>query len=174
MSEPFLGEIRMFAGNFAPRGWAFCYGQLLSIAQNSALFAILGTTYGGNGTTTFALPDLRGRVPIGTGAGPGLTPRSLGELSGQENVTLTAQQMPSHAHAAQCSSGNGNSNAPAGKLWSKDAGVQSATYTSSAPDGTMAGTAIASAGGSQPHNNMQPYLGMSYIIALQGIFPSRN
>lgn len=174
MSDPFIGEIRMFGGNFAPRGWAFCHGQILSIAQNTALFSLLGTIYGGNGQTTFALPDLRGRVPVGQGQGPGLSNRQIGEQAGVENVTLTAQQMPAHNHAAQASSARGNTNSPIGKVWSKDAGVQSATYTGNAPDGTMAANAIGSAGGSQPHENMPPYLGVNFIIALQGIYPSRN
>jgi microcystin-dependent protein len=174
VSEPFIAEIKMFAGNFAPRGWAFCQGQILSIAQNTALFSLLGTMYGGDGRTTFGLPDLRGRVPVGQGQGPGLSPRAIGELAGVENVTLTAQQMPAHNHAAMASGAKGNTNSPIGKVWSKDAGVQSATYTGNAPDGTMAANAIGSAGGSQPHENMPPYLGVNFIIALEGIYPSRN
>ena len=174
MSEPFIGEIRMFGGNFAPRGWALCHGQILSIAQNTALFSLLGTTYGGNGQTTFGLPDLRGRAPIGWGQGPGLSNRSLGEVGGVENVTLTAQQMPAHSHAANASGNSGNTNTPVGKVWSKDAGVQSATYTGNAPNGVMAANAIGSAGGSQPHENMPPYMAMNYVIALEGIYPSRN
>jgi microcystin-dependent protein len=174
MSEPFIAEIRMFGGNFAPRGWAFCNGQLLSIAQNTALFSILGTTYGGDGRTTFGLPDLRSRVPMHWGQGPGLSNRVLGEQGGVEAVALTAQQMPAHTHAANASSGKGNTNSPIGKVWSKDAGVQSATYTGNAPDGAMAANAIGNAGGSQPHENVPPFLAVSFIIALQGIYPSRN
>jgi len=174
MSEPFLGEIRMFGGNFAPRGWAFCNGQLLSIAQNSALFAILGTTYGGDGRTTFGLPNLQGRAAMHWGQGPGLTPRTLGETGGTETVTLNAQQMPAHTHTAAASSAKGNTNSPIGKVWSKDAGVQSATYTGNTPDGTMAANAIGTTGGSLPHDNMPPFQCVSFIIALQGIFPSRN
>jgi microcystin-dependent protein len=174
MSEPFIGEIRMVGFNFAPRGWAFCNGQLLSIASNTALFALLGTQYGGNGTTTFALPNLQSRVPMHWGQGAGLSLRQIGELAGTETVTLSSQQMPIHTHPAAASSGKGNTNSPIGRVWSKDAGVQSATYTSNAPDGAMAANAIANAGGSAPHDNMPPYLCVSFIIALQGIFPSRN
>jgi microcystin-dependent protein len=174
MSDPFIAEIRMFAGTFAPRGWAFCNGQLLPINQNQALFSLVGTTYGGDGRTTFGLPNLQGRVPMHWGNGAGLSPRSLGEQAGAEAVTLAANQMPAHTHAAQCSSLKGNTNSPTSKVWSKDAGVQSATYTSNAPDGAMAASAIGNAGGSQPHDNMPPYLCVSFIIALQGIFPSRS
>jgi microcystin-dependent protein len=174
MSDPFLGEIRMVGFNFAPRGWALCNGQILSIAQNSALFALLGTQYGGDGRTTFALPNLQSRVPMHWGTGAGLSPRTIGERAGAENVTLIPNQMPAHTHAAQCSSLKGNTNSPAGKVWSKDAGVQSATYTSNAPDGPMAASAISTAGGNQPHDNMPPYLCVTFVIALQGIFPSRS
>lgn len=174
MSEPFIGEIRMFGGNFAPRGWALCNGQLLSIAQNQALFSILGTNYGGNGQTTFALPDLRSRVPMHFGQGPGLSNRSIGELGGTESVTLLATQIPAHSHPVACSSNSGNSNSPAGRVWSKDAGVQSATYTSNAPNAVMAAGAIGNAGGSQPHDNVQPFTCVNFVIALEGIYPSRN
>jgi microcystin-dependent protein len=174
MSEPFIGEIRMVGFNFAPRGWALCNGQILSIQQNTALFSLLGTTYGGDGRTTFALPDLRSRVPLHQGQGPGLSNRTLGEQSGQEAVTLTTAQLPAHAHSAQCSSGKGNTNSPTGKLWSKDAGVQSATYTGNAPDGAMAANAIGNTGNGQPHENMPPFLAVTFVIALEGIYPSRN
>lgn len=174
MSEPFIGEIRMFGGTFAPRGWAFCNGQLLSIASNTALFSILGTIYGGDGRTTFALPNLQGRMPMHWGNGPGLSPRIIGESAGQENVTLLANQMPAHTHPAKAYSEKGNTNSPVGKVWSKDAGVQSATYSGNAPNADMAANAIGTAGGSQPHDNMPPYLAVSFIIALQGIFPARN
>jgi len=174
MSEPFLGEIRMFGGNFAPRGWAFCNGQLLSIASNSALFSLLGTTYGGDGRTTFGLPDLRGRSPVHAGNGPGLSPKTLGEKSGAETTTLTTANMPAHSHAAQVSSGNGNTNSPVGKVWSKDAGVQSATYSGNAPDASMAANAIGNAGSNAAFNNLPPYLAVNFIIALQGIYPSRS
>lgn len=175
MSEPFIGQIMMFGGNFAPRGWAFCNGQLLSIAQNTALFSILGTTYGGDGQTTFALPDLRGRVPMQWGNGPGLTPRTLGESSGAENVTLLTTQMPAHNHSAQAVEGPANIEGPQGALWAtaEPTGTVS-TYSTSNPNATMSPTAIGQAGGNQPHNNMQPYLCVSFIIALEGIYPSRS
>jgi microcystin-dependent protein len=174
MSEPFIGEIRMVGFNFAPQGWALCDGQLLAIAQNTALFSLLGTTYGGDGRTTFGLPDLRGRIAMHQGSGPGLSSRPIGSTFGQESVVLTANQMPAHAHAAQASSGSGNANSPIGRVWSKDAGVQSATYSGNAPDGVMAANAIANAGGSQPHDNMPPVLVVNFVIALVGLFPSRS
>jgi microcystin-dependent protein len=177
MSEPFIGEIIMFAGNFAPRGWAFCEGQLLPIAQNSALFAILGTTYGGNGQTTFDLPDLRGRVPMQPGPGPGLTPRTLGESSGVENVTLISPQIPAHTHALSAHGGPGDSPSPEGAVVAVlvDPNTQQPlNLYSSTPTTTMANTAVGLAGGSQPHTNVQPYLCINFIIALEGIFPSRS
>jgi len=177
MSEPFLAEIIMFAGNFAPRGWAFCQGQILSIAQNTALFSLLGTTYGGNGQTTFALPDLRGRVPVGTGQGPGLPSINLGELSGEPAHTLIITEMPAHNHPAQAAgnSGAGDSASPNGNTWATST-ARDNVYINAAPDGQMAANTVTVgiAGGSQPHNNMQPYLGMNYIIAIEGIYPSRN
>jgi len=174
MSEPFIGEIRMVGFNFAPRGWALCNGQLLSIASNNALFSLLGTYYGGDGRTTFALPNLQGRVPMHYGSGAGLSPRLIGEAAGQESVSLTEAQLPAHTHKARASSLKGNTNSPVGRVWSKDAGVQSATYTSNAADADMAAGAIAPAGGGQPHNNMPPYLAVNFIIALQGIYPARD
>jgi len=174
MSEPFIGEIRMVGFNFAPRGWALCNGQLLSIASNNALFSLLGTIYGGDGRTTFALPNLQGRVPMHYGSGAGLSPRLIGEAAGQESVSLTEAQLPAHTHKARASSLKGNTNSPVGRVWSKDAGVQSATYTSNAADADMAAGAIAPAGGGQPHSNMPPYLAVNFIIALQGIYPARD
>ncbi len=174
MSDPFIGEIALFGGNFAPRGWAFCDGQLLPIAQNTALFSILGTTYGGDGRTTFGLPDLRGRVPMQPGNGPGLSPRRLGERAGVEEVTLSAQQIPSHSHAANCVTPAGNSNDAAGKFWADDAGAASATYHGGPANATMNAGAIGNTGGSQAHTNVQPFLCVNFIIALVGIFPSRN
>ena len=176
MSEPFLGEIRMFGGNFAPVGWAFCSGQLLPIAQNTALFSLLGTTYGGNGQTTFALPDLRGRVPMSFGQGPGLSPRNLGEAAGSEGVTLLTTQMPSHNHAANGATGNATAPSPQGGVWAQQVDSQGGTgngYTA-APNTTMSPQAIGQAGGNQPHDNLQPYLCVNFIIALQGIYPSRS
>jgi microcystin-dependent protein len=176
MSEPFLGEIRMFGGNFAPRGWAFCNGQILPIAQNTALFSLLGTTYGGNGQTTFALPDLRGRVPMHWGQGPGLTPRSLGETSGSENVTLLSNQMPAHTHSLTANNQQGDAFSPEGAVAAAavDSSQQPLNIYSSSANTTMSAQAIGAAGGSQPHSNMQPFQCVSFIIALEGIYPSRN
>ncbi|WP_224240286.1 phage tail protein [Hyalangium gracile] len=176
MSEPYIGEIRMFAGNFAPRGWAFCNGQLLSIAQNSALFSLLGTTYGGNGQTTFALPNLQGRVPMHWGTGPGLTPRTLGESSGSESVTLISTQMPAHTHSLHASGTQGDQFTPEGHVPAmliNSTGQPENAYSATI-NTTMNAAAIGAAGGNQPHNNMQPYQCVSFIIALQGIYPSRN
>jgi microcystin-dependent protein len=167
MSEPFLGEIRMFGGNFAPRGWAFCNGQTLSIAQNTALFSLLGTTYGGNGQTTFALPDLQGRVPMHWGQGSGLSSRSLGEQDGVEAVTLTQQQLPAHTHTLNGSTGAVNTTRPTNAIPAKGG-----SYTTAPPDTQMASPAVV--GNNLPHGNMQPSLAVSFIIALEGIFPSRN
>jgi microcystin-dependent protein len=177
--EGYIAEIRMFAGNFAPRSWAFCQGQILSIAQNTALFSLLGTTYGGNGQTTFALPDLRGRTAVGTGQGPGLSNIDLGQVAGAPSVTLTIVNMPAHTHtlagtlAMGAQSGAGNSISPTNNYPAAGTNLYSATQ-----DAQMAplnGTLTASnAGGSQPFSIMSPYLGMNYIICLEGIFPSRN
>jgi microcystin-dependent protein len=172
--NPFIGQIQPFGFNFAPVGWAFCNGQLLSIAQNQALFSLLGTMYGGDGRTTFGLPDLRGRVPIGPRNGPGLSNYALGQKGGVETVTLTVNQLPSHNHAAAAASPAGNSNDAISNIWADDAGVSSATYSSAAASGTMRGDAIGNAGGGQAHENRQPFLAVNFIIALQGIFPSRN
>jgi microcystin-dependent protein len=182
MSDPFLGQITIFAGNFAPRNWAFCDGQLLSINQNQALFAILGTTYGGDGRTTFGLPDLRGRVAIGKGQGAGLSSYPLGSRGGQERVTLVETQIPSHDHTAASVANAvmpaGNSNDAVNNFWADDAGVSSGTYHTGPANAEMNASAISTtvnnAGGGQNHENRQPYLAMNYIIALQGLFPSRN
>ncbi|MBJ6760452.1 phage tail protein [Myxococcaceae bacterium JPH2] len=177
MSDPFIGEIRMFGGNFAPRGWAFCNGQLLSIAQNSALFSILGTTYGGNGVSTFGLPDLRGRSPMQWGQGPGLSPRTLGEQGGSETVTLISSQMPQHSHQLVASVQAADAANPEGMFDAVqvDPNTQQPVNNYNATAGTtMNAQAIGIAGGSQPHNNMEPFLCVSFIIALQGVYPSRN
>jgi microcystin-dependent protein len=176
MSEPFLGEIRMFAGNFAPKGWAFCNGQVLSIAQNTALFSILGTTYGGNGQTTFALPELQGRVPMHWGQGPGLTPRTLGESSGSESVTLVSTQIPAHTHSLSASSTQGDQPSPDGNVpaVTVDTNGQLLNGYSAVENVRMANTSVGLYGGSQPHENMQPYQCVSFIIALEGIYPSRS
>jgi microcystin-dependent protein len=172
---PYLGEITIAAFNFAPVGYALCDGQLLPISQNTALFALLGTFYGGNGTTTFALPDLQGRVPLGMGDGSGLTPRVIGERDGAEGITLLTNQLPAHSHAFNVSSAGGNAVTPVNNLLAPDAIGGSAPFESgAAPNSTMAATAIGSTGGSQPHNNMQPSLCLNFYIALQGIFPSRS
>ena len=171
MSEPFIGEIKLFAGNFAPRGWALCDGQLLPISSNSALFSILGTTYGGDGRTTFALPELRGRVPVHPGTGPGLSNYRLGQKSGAETNTLTANNMPAHSHNInQASAAEGDSNVPAGNLLAR---TDARSYTSTGP-AVATGGATDNAGGGQAVNNIQPYQAVNYIIALNGIYPSRS
>ena len=172
MSEPFIAEIRIFSGNFAPSGWAFCNGQLLPVAQNTALFSIIGTTYGGDGRTTFALPDLQGRVPMHPGRGPGLTARRLGESGGQDTVTLAESQMPAHTHMARVTAGPGNRPGPGDSTLARAIGA-----TPYGPaDGlvALAGSTLTSAGNSQPHDNLQPFLAMSFIIALVGLYPSRD
>lgn len=171
--EVFLGEIRMFAGNFAPTGWAFCQGQLLPIAQNQALFALLGTTYGGDGRTTFALPDLRGRVPVGFGQGPGLSYKDLGQQFGTETVTLTTAQMPAHSHTVNAVTSEGNQNLPTNSLPANTKTLDK-EYSDAASNTTMKSGMIGITGSSQPVNISQPSLGVNFIIALQGIFPSRN
>lgn len=170
--DPFIGEIRLLGFNFAPRDWMACNGQLLAIQSNTALFSILGVTYGGNGTTTFALPNLNGYTPIGAGQGPGLADYALGEVGGSASVTLQPAEMPSHSHSIGAVADPGNRDNPAaGRL--AQSSIRSEAYKSP-PDSTMAPGAVASAGGSQPHNNMPPYLGMHYCIAVRGVFPARN
>lgn len=169
MAEPFLAEIKMFAGNFAPRGWAFCNGQILSIAQNTALFSLLGTTYGGNGQTTFALPNLQSRSPVHAGQGPGLSSIDLGQVGGSEAVTLTQAQMPAHSHLASANQGAPSATRPAGNV---PAG--SGSYATASDGSTMNPGFVQNTGGGQPHENRPPFLGINFIIALEGIFPSRN
>ena len=171
-NDPFIGEVQWFAGNFAPRGWALCDGQLLPINQYQALFSILGTMYGGDGRSTFALPDVRSRVMVHAGTGPGLSPRRQGERGGQENVTLTANEMPSHNHALRASGGPAVATSPVNNVLASPGRTR--VYDSGATNANMAPTAITNSGGNQPHNNMQPYNTLSCIIALQGTFPSRN
>lgn len=178
--EPFLGQICLFGFDYAPTGWALCNGQMMSIAQNNALFALLGTTYGGNGQTTFALPDLRGRVAINQGGGPGLSPHTIGEVSGTENVTLIQTQMPAHNHMLAVSGSAATTNNPNGGVLAASAGndgdgnpVTVNTYNAT-PNATANPQAISMAGGNQPHENMQPYLTLNYCIALTGVFPSRS
>jgi microcystin-dependent protein len=171
-SSAFISEIRIFATGVVPPNWALCQGQLLPIASNTALFSLIGTFYGGNGVSTFALPDLRGRVPLQPGQGPGLSSYSLGEMGGVESVTLSLAQLPSHTHAARGSTGYGATDDPAnGVVAREQAAIPE--YAASA-DVDMAPAAITSAGSGQPHPNMQPYLAINYIICLQGIFPSHS
>jgi microcystin-dependent protein len=175
MQDPWLGEIALVAFNFAPVGWAFCNGQIMSIQQNTALFSLLGTTYGGDGVRTFALPDLRSRVPLSFGQGTGLTNYDLGTVGGVEGVTLNSQQMPLHNHSytPQAVAAAGGSVSPANALWAESPDG-TALYKTGATNANMAPQTIGNAGGNQPHENRQPYLALNYIIALQGIFPSRN
>lgn len=177
-SDPYLGQLLPVGFNFCPRGWTTTDGQLLSISSNTALFSLLGTIYGGNGVTTFALPDLRGRAPIGQGYGAGLTAVPLGSRGGTETVTLTAATMPAHTHTAalRAYSANGNTNSPVRNYIAKSGGGDLDFFSGATPTETMAADAIelSSAGGSQPFNNRDPYLGTQWCIALQGIFPSRN
>ncbi len=172
MATPFIAQITMFGGNFAPRGWAFCDGQILSISQNTALFSLLGTTYGGNGQTTFALPDLRGRTPIGPRQGAGLSNYNLGQKGGTETVTLNQTELPAHTHqvTARASTNEATDTEPTNNFLAT--GNQ---YTSSSNTDLNANAVqAANTGGNQPHENRQPFLAINYIIALQGIFPSRN
>jgi len=176
MSEPFIAEIRIFAGNFAPRGWAFCNGQLLPLAQNTALFSLIGTTYGGDGKTTMALPDMQGRAPMHPGRGPGLTDRRLGQRGGSEAVTLSEAQIPNHTHAQlgsnEESEFDGTSNPQNALSGSVEGGKE--LYADANNLQPISEAAVENTGGSQPHNNMQPFLSMNFIIALQGLFPSRS
>ena len=182
-TEPFIGEVKLLGFNFAPKGYATCQGQILSIAQNTALFSLLGTTYGGNGTTTFALPDLQGRAPIGQGQGPGLPYYSMGEVGGTTTVTILTANMPAHVHtlnsarvSVKASTNNAGEQSPDGTF---PATTGTAAYADAATNGTFTGGTVVSgttdiAGGSQPISILNPYLAMNYSIALQGIFPSRN
>lgn len=172
MAQPYIGEIRLFAGNFAPVGWAFCDGSILPISQNEALFNLIGTTYGGDGQSTFALPDMRGRVPVHQGQGPGLSLHVIGELAGSEQVTLIPSQLPSHNHVLNATTTAASS---ASGVTGSLTGTAATTnfYGSTPGGGALAPQALANTGGSQPHNNMAPFLGLSFIIALFGIFPSQ-
>jgi microcystin-dependent protein len=174
MATPFLSEIRLMCFNFPPKGWAFCNGQLLAIAQNQALFALLGTTYGGNGVNTFALPNLQGRVPLHFGADGFGNNYVMGQSGGEATHTLDLTELPPHVHTLQASSAQANSNSPAGGSPAQPAGTVGAVYGSATAITTMAPQAIGNTGGSQPHINEQPYLVINFCIALTGIFPSRN
>ena len=171
--DPFVAEIRIFPFNFAPRGWAWCDGQLLPLSQNTALFSLLGTTYGGNGKSNFALPDLQGRAPMHPGQGPGLSLHDLGEMGGTETVSLLESEIPSHSHTLRASSDDADLKAPtATRSWARS--QSGFAYISGAPNAQFALQALAPAGGDQPHNNMQPYLTFYFCIALQGVFPPRG
>jgi len=162
----------MFAGNFAPRGWAFCDGQLLAVSQNDALFSLFGTIYGGDGRTTFGLPDLRGRVPIHAGSGPGLSPRNIGAMGGAEQVTLTANQLPSHTHPVKATNDIADASEPGGQLPAQSTTID--MYVSTAPTVDFNPAAVPGVGGSGSHSNLMPFLCINFIVALFGIYPSRN
>jgi microcystin-dependent protein len=172
MADPFVAEIRIFPFNFAPRGWAWCDGQLLPISQNTALFSLLGTTYGGDGKSTFALPDIQGRAVMHPGQGPGLSLHDLGETGGSETVTLLESEIPSHSHTVDASQADGTERSPAGQLLATGIGISQ--YQTPGPPTTASPSAVAPAGGDQPHNNLQPYLAFYFNIALQGVFPPRG
>lgn len=170
MADPFVAEIRIFPFNFAPKGWAWCNGQLLPISQNTALFSLLGTTYGGDGKSNFALPDLQGRAPMHPGQGPGLSLHDLGETGGSETVSLLESEIPAHGHGVQTTNEDGNNVNPQGRYF----GRGNALYSAPAALGMLAPETLAPAGGDQPHNNMMPYLTFYFNIALQGVFPPRT
>jgi microcystin-dependent protein len=170
MSEPYIGEIRIFAGSFAPQGWAYCDGSTISIADNDTLFTLLGTTYGGDGQTTFKLPDLRGRIPLHMGTSTFGT-YTLGQQAGTENVTLTTQQIPGHTHAIAANNGAANVGTPAGNIFGS---ATISHYASPGGAGATGPIATASGGTSQPHSNIMPYLGISFIISLYGVYPSQS
>jgi microcystin-dependent protein len=176
VSNPFVAEIRIFTGNFAPKGWALCDGQLMPISQNTALFSLLGTTYGGDGKSTFALPNLQGCAPMHAGQGPGLSQRFLGETGGEQSVTLLQTEMPAHAHSAQGSTGS-DQVSPSNNAWAS--GQKLGGGNIYAPSGAQTNVqmnpfALSIAGGNLPHNNMPPYLGLTFILAMQGVFPPRS
>lgn len=175
MSDIFLGQLMLVPYNFPPKGFAFCAGQILAISQNTALFSLLGTFYGGNGSTNYALPDLRGRVPIGMGQGPGLQDYVLGEQSGSETVTLLQTEIPSHQHNLMADGGPGSTSSPVNDAPARLVGGTGPYAAAAAPlNQAMNSTMLAPAGGNQPHNNLMPYLALNWIICLQGIFPARN
>lgn len=180
-SDPILGEIMLFAGNYAPRQWALCQGTVISVSQYQALFSLISNYYGGDGRTNFALPDFRGRAPVHFGSGPGLTPYSIGQKFGVETVTLTVNQIPAHKHTARAINTDGDQTSPIGNIWAKTAtGAFNEIYKTTAP-GTqipnpvdMSDITIQNTGGSQPHTNISPFIAMNYCIALKGVYPSRN
>jgi len=173
MSSPYIGEIRMFGGNFAPAGWAMCQGQLMPISQNDTLFNLIGTTYGGDGQETFGIPDVQGRLPIHMGTNPQTgTTFQIGEMAGVESVTLTTNQMPQHNHALVASTGSGTTGVPTGNVLASN--LQVSLYSQFPPTNNMNAAGITNVGGSQPHENMMPFLVVTFIISLFGIFPSQN
>ena len=174
MSNFYLGEIRMFGGNFAPAGWAICNGALLSISQNTALFSLLGTTYGGNGTTTFALPNMQGNAPVCPGTGAGLSTYNLGQIGGLTTHALTTSEMPAHTHVLNANTQNGDASTPGGYLYGKAPSRALQYYGPSNATAAMAGGVVGTGGGSQPHGNQQPFQVVTFIIATQGIYPSRS
>lgn len=174
MADPFVAEIRIFPFNFAPKGWAWCDGQVLPLAQNTALFSLLGTTYGGNGTSTFALPNLQGRAPMHPGQGPGLSLHDLGETGGSETVTLLESEVPAHAHALRANDSIAELQRPANTVsLSRSVNAYAYQIVTNANTVALSGSALAPAGGDQPHNNLMPYLTFNFCIALQGVFPPR-
>jgi microcystin-dependent protein len=175
MAQPFLAEIKIFAGNFAPRGYAICLGQILSISQNAALFSLLGTSFGGNGTSNFGLPNMQGNVPMHQGSGPGLTPRVLGEFDGTTTVTLLGIQVPSHSHTFGCGAGSkGENNTVTGQILADEKTGTIQTYSTTKDSTLMHPAMLGPTPGSVPHENMQPYLTLNFIIALQGVYPTRS
>jgi microcystin-dependent protein len=173
--DPFVAEIRIFPFNFAPKGWAFCDGQLLPLSQNTALFSLLGTTYGGNGQSNFALPDMQGNAPMHPGQGPGLSLHDLGEMGGSDSVTLLESEIPSHSHTTMAFAAVGNRSTPAGNSISRVTGSTPFVPENPLPAlASMSDSAVAPTGGDQPHNNMQPYLTLNFCIALQGVYPPRT
>jgi microcystin-dependent protein len=174
MADPFVAEIRIFPFNFAPKGWAWCNGQLLPISQNTALFSLLGTTYGGDGKSTFALPDMEGRAPMHPGQGPGLSLHDLGETGGSETVTLLESEIPAHSHILKANINVAETPDPAGNALARGSSINAYQTNTNANLGAMSSQALAPAGGDQPHNNLMPYLTFYFNIALQGVFPPRG
>lgn len=175
MADPFLAEVRIFGFSFAPRGWATCDGQLMQISQNAALYALIGTYYGGDGRVTMGLPNLQGRIPMHPGNGPGLYPHSLGEMGGYSSVTLSEAQIPAHTHQVTTGFDASDTNTPASNTFmGSSTGTNAYNITSSSPTTPMASSSLSNSGGSQPHQNMQPYMPLLFCICLDGIFPSRN